>query len=621
MDLIEELEKVGLKIRLAKRKKCKTSQFSYFISFGFNQTIIAKIKELPIRYWIPELQEWEIPDRDLEDLYSLFFPKTATNLQPYESKTHMFPHQMEALEYGLQHISYINSGEPGVGKTKESLDTACYRKKYEGLKHVLVVCGVSNLRANWINEIKKHTNESVCLLGEAFRKEYKTKPGKFYPATIEQRLEHLKSVPEEFFWICNQETIRTSLGKRAVKKRRKEIAKLKEEMTEEELSKKLTRYDKLIAKEIEPSILLDNLYKSGELGLIIIDEVHELRNPKNQATRTLLELPFEIPKILLSGTLIVNSPCDSYVPLKLLGVEDRDFYGFKSYYTNYSLNFGQYVPDGTFRNLDQLQEKLGKYMLRQKKDVLDLPPKIYEEILLEMSDEEEKIYDKVLNNLADDLDKIVLGGGGTNSLTTLIRLRQITSDIGTISTKCDKSTKLEYLRQLIREHIKNGKKMIVYSAFKKVIHRILDYFKDDEIIKNYLDNFIIIEGGMQQDDLEEKKARYQEEEGFACILGVTSALKAGHTLSACNTVVFIDTPFNRATMEQAIDRAHRISTTHSVLILNLLFKDTIDEVIYLTCMNRGYTANHIVDKQKRLLALCIQDVVNFRTSLDDDLGG
>lgn len=618
MDYEDKLRDLGIYINLDKHILCKTSPLSYFIKFNYNVKYIELIKQLPIRYWIPESKMWEIPERDIDDFYKLIVPnKDEIELQPYESKTPMFPHQVEALKYSVEHESFINGSMPGVGKTKESLDAACYRKKYAGLKHCLIICGVSNLRANWVNEIKKHTNESCCLLGAPFRKEMKTKPGQFYPETIEDRLTHLKSVPEEFFWICNQETLRCPHLGRAKKRRMAELDEKRKSLTPEEITKQYKGFDRMYLKGLLPQQILKELYEKGELGLIIVDEFHELRNPANQCSETLLGLDFKLPKILLSGTPVVNSPYDLYVPLRLLGKEDRDYYSFKSYYTNYTLNFGKYLPDGTYKNLNQLQQKVDRFMIRQKKDVLDLPPKVHEEITLDMSSEEREIYSKVIQEMTDDLDIVIKEGGSTTGLAMQIRLRQISSDIGVISTKCAKSSKLEKLRQIIREHIKSNEKLIVYSSFRKVIHRIPEYFADDEIIKDYLDKFIIIEGGMDQDDLENKKAKYQNEEGFACILGVTSALKAGHTLSACNTIVFIDLPFNRATMEQAEDRAHRVGTTHSVTIVPLLFNDSIDEVIYLTCMNRGYTADHIIDKKELKLYSCVKDLINSTTYLDE----
>lgn len=618
MDYESKLREKGIYINLDKHTQCKTSPLSYYIKFNYNVKYIELIKSLPIRYWLPETKMWEIPERDIDDFYKLIYPdENEVEIKPYESKTPMFPHQVEALRYSIEHESFINGGMPGVGKTKESLDAACYRKKYCGLKHCLIVCGVSNLRANWVNEIKKHTNESCVLLGEPFRKPMKSKPGRYYDESVEQRLEHLKSVPEEFFWICNQETLRCPHVGRGKKKRMAELDELRKSLTPEEINKKYRGWDKLYLKGLVPADILKELYDKGELGLIIVDEFHELRNPKNQCSETLLSLDFKMPKILLSGTPVVNSPYDLYVPLRLLGREDRDYHSFKAYYTNYTLNFGRYLPDGTFKNLNQLQQKINNFMIRQKKDVLDLPPKVHEEVVLDMSKEEQEIYDKVIHEMCEDLDIVIREGGSTKGLALQIRLRQITSDIGVISTKCEKSSKLEKLRQIIREHIKNNEKLIVYSSFRKVIHRIPEYFADDEIIKDYLDKFIIIEGGMSQDDLEEKKEKYQSTEGFACILGVTSALKAGHTLSACNTIVFIDLPFNRAMMEQAEDRAHRVGTTHSVFVVPLLFKDTIDEVIYLTCMNRGFTADHIVDKKELKLYNCIAELINSNTSLDE----
>ena len=257
MDYESKLRDIGIYINLDKHTMCKTSPLSYYIKFNYNVKYIELIKSLPIRYWLPEMKMWEIPERDIDDFYKLLFPdENEVEIKPYESKTPMFPHQVEALRYSIEHESFINGGMPGVGKTKESLDAACYRKKYNGLKHCLIVCGVSNLRANWVNEIKKHTNESCVLLGAPFRQEMKTKPGHYYPETVEQRLEHLKSVPEEFFWICNQETLRCPHVGRGKKKRMAELDELRKSLTEDEINKKYRGFDKLYLKGLVPADIL-----------------------------------------------------------------------------------------------------------------------------------------------------------------------------------------------------------------------------------------------------------------------------------------------------------------------------------------------------------------------------
>ena len=58
-----------------------------------------------------------------------------------------------------------------------------------------------------------------------------------------------------------------------------------------------------------------------------------------------------------------------------------------------------------------------------------------------------------------------------------------------------------------------------------------------------------------------------------CMIGTIGAMGTGLTLTAASTVIFLDSPWNRATKEQAEDRAHRIGTASTVNIITLVCKD------------------------------------------------
>ena len=94
--------------------------------------------------------------------------------------------------------------------------------------------------------------------------------------TVEERLEHLKSVPEEFFWICNQETLRCPHVGRGKKKRMAELDAVRKSLTEKEINKKYKGFDRLYLKGLVPNDILRELYDKGELGLIVVDEFHSL---------------------------------------------------------------------------------------------------------------------------------------------------------------------------------------------------------------------------------------------------------------------------------------------------------------------------------------------------------
>lgn len=600
--MLQMIESIGIRPVLQKSIKVRSEQESYFLQFSYNPEYVAKIKTLPIRHWHPDLCMWEIPKRHLEDLYNLFYPK-ETQLQVFESKLEMMPHQLDTLEYALTNKSFINGDWPGCGKTKQSLDVAVYRKNYENVKHCLIIVAVSNLRANWEYEVRKHTYEASRLLG--FN-------GKTYSKVI-NRLDEMKNVPNEFFWISNSETLRMPGGFSPTKKFESELAK--KVRNGEHLTPVETKY----VNRMLPYQILTDLYESGQLGLIIVDEFHELRNPNNLATKTLFNIPLEVPKILLSGTPVVKGPQDLYVPLKLLGVEDRPYGKFKSAHTQYTLQFGKYLPSGSYRNLEQLSKTVGRYMIRRNKDMLDLPPKIIEEEVLEMTPEEERIYRNVLMSSIEDLDVIIAEQGITNTKSNAlyIRLRQITSNIDSVTTKVEESTKLNRCISYIKEYIKLGKKLIVYSSFRRTIHFLYEKLAMDDDIKEYMEQVEIVQGGMKDKELEDVKHKFQNDDGFGCILGVTSALKAGHTLAAAEMVIFLDMPFDRARFEQACDRAHRIGTVKTVVIKPLLYKGTVDIPIYIGCANRGALSDHIIDKQELLLYKTIVDILQKRGEVID----
>lgn len=79
------------------------------------------------------------------------------------------------------------------------------------------------------------------------------------------------------------------------------------------------------------------------------------------------------------------------------------------------------------------------------------------------------------------------------------------------------------------------------------------------------------------------------------LIGSTSAMGVGLTLTAGTTVIFLDEPWNRATKEQAEDRTHRIGTTGTVNIITLVCKDTIDEAIHEVVYVKGKLSDAIVD--------------------------
>lgn len=538
-----------------------------FITFDYNLDILQVLRELPVRYFDKNTKEWEVPLNKLEYLVDniddnfeiIEYDDSKSDIiripENYSFKTDPFPHQLDGIEFGLNNNCWILGDEQGLGKTKQIIDLASIMKKQGKIKHCLIICGVNSLKSNWYSEINTHSDEKGLILGTRFLKN-----GKKIIGSLQDRIDDLKNIPEDtLFLITNIETFRDNDFK-------------------------------------------DTLKNINNIEMAVIDEAHKVKNPSSEQGKNILKLTNFKYKVAMTGTLIMNNPLDAYTSLKWLGIEKSNFTTFKKFYCNYG-GFGNHQIIG-YKNLNVLREMISSNMLRRTKDeVLSLPPKIHQTEYVEMSVKQRKIYNDIKNSLLEDIDKIALL---PNPMTELLRLRQATGATEIISSTIQESAKLDRLVDLIEEIAAENKKAIVFSNWEQITNlakqRLIRY------------NPAYIAGKDIKDlDIEREKARFQNDPNCKVIIGTTSKLGTGHTLTAASTVIFLDSPWNRANKEQAEDRAHRIGTTGTVNIITLVCKNSIDERIEEIINKKGEMADLLVDgkfspqNQKELLSFLLQD--------------
>ena len=528
--------------------------YSVFLTFNYNEAIINILRDLPTRYWHPDEKCWEIPVKYFKRLQSQLLGETITiddenniltqyeqtniidNLpDDYEFKTKPFEHQIEGVKYGLEHNKFLLNDEQGLGKTMQVINIACIKKQLHDYKHCLIICGVNGLKWNWKAEIEKHSNEKGYILGTRIKNE------KEIIGSINDRLEdlnHLEDLP--YFLITNIETLRN---------------------------------EQIIDK-------LKQLCKDKLINVIVVDEVHKCKDPSSIQGKHLLKLQAD-NMIAMTGTPLMNSPMDLYVPMKWIGEEEHNFYSFKNHYCVMG-GYGGYQITG-YKNLEQLSNMLHECSLRRlKHDVLDLPEKIYTTEYVEMTPKQNKIYKEVKMEIRENIDMIK---SAINPLTEMIRLRQATGYTGILSSTIQESAKLDRLEELIDEIVESGNKAIVFSNWTAMTNPIY------KRLKRYNPAYIT---GETKNRVEEQD-KFMQDDDCKVIIGTTGALGTGLTLTAANYVIFFDEPWNRANRSQAEDRAHRIGTKENVNIIFLICKDTIDERIHEIVETKGAMADLLVD--------------------------
>ena len=395
----------------------------------------------------------------------------------------------------------------------------------------MIVCGINSLKYNWIKEINKFCkDEKGIILGT----KYNTK-GKIVPISVEETKQQIQSCPEEFFWIINIERMR-------------------------EVNKKDENGD--IIPDI-PDYINEQIQK-GNLGLVVIDESHKIKNPESSQGKGILKLDKSVNKIAMTGTLLVNNPYDLYSPMKLVGLINDTKWQFEK---KYVIKDDWYNVVG-YKNIDQLHDILYKSSIRRTKDLLDLPDKVYKQEWLEFSSEEQSVFNQVIGEEPFRLEKIP----EVNDMVTCItRMRQATVCGQLLTNKCKKSTKFDRLNDILEEARINGQKVLVFCPFTQALELGLEYCKE------YKPK--LVKGGMGS-KIEETVQQHENTEGFSVIFAQEATLGVGYTLTNTSIVVFLSPPWSRANYDQCSDRCHRIGQKSTVQIIDLLINNTYDEVIY-----------------------------------------
>ncbi len=557
-----------IRIEIAEPDKLKNNVLvkkSAFLSFDYNPDIVSFIKKMGTRVYNPDNHTWEMPVNNIISLCNKFeneeikidgiyadLHKQEFEMdipKDFEFKTKPFAHQIDGVRFGLNKKKFLLCDDQGLGKTKQIIDFVGCLEKTDTINKVLIVCGVNSLKYNWQSEIEIHSDEEGWVLGTRYRK----RSGKAYEGSTKDKLEDLENLPDCRYIITNIEALRAGAEKISKAKYRFPVA------------------DKL-----------NELCRKGVISVIAADEIHKMKNPTSLQGRAFLELsaPYMVG---MSGTPLMNSPLDLYLPLRWLGYEDHSFYKFKQHYCNFGGWGGSEVVG--FKNMDELRSIMDIIMLRRlKTEVLDLPEKIEKIEYVDMTPKQSKIYDEVYNGVMSEINKIKFSD---NPLAMMIRLRQATGWTGIVSNVVQESAKMQRMEELVEEIAESDQKAIVFSNWEEIT----------TIAKEKLKRFnpAYITGKKKSNERMADVERFQNDPSCKVIIGTLGAMGTGLTLTAAQNVIFLDEPWTRAVRDQAEDRAHRIGTKGTVNVTFLCCKNTIDERIHTIVERKGQVSDAIID--------------------------
>ena len=529
---------------------------SLYINIGNyinNQHIKDSLTQQNLKYHDRKTGVYELPLNRLFFLVRLLIPFDDVQFIPYKQKEIEFKkcdpnsfkvkpydYQLEGINYGLSHNGWLLLDDQGLGKTLQMIYLAETLYRQGELEHCFIVCGVNGLKYNWMREIKKSSDLSCEILGRRT-----TRTGRNKICSVEDRIKILKEPIKEFFVITNLETLQN-----------KNFA--------EAFTKGPNKFD-----------------------MIVLDEAHKCKNPTALATSNLLELKSK-RNIALTGTMIMNTPENAYVPLKWTGNLNCTYSQFCQMYNIYG-GYGGVQVIG-YKNLDLLREHISSCSLRRlKSEVLDLPEKVFTTEYVELLPKQRALYDEVEKGIAEELDllpnkRMTI----VQEMTINMRLRQITAWPGIVSSEVNQSAKLDRLEELVEQIISQDHKVVVFSSFKGTIPEVA------KRLEKY--GTLVCTGDESDEVINNNKELFETDPEKRVFVGTWQKMGTGHTLTTANYLIFIDTPWTDADFKQASDRVHRIGQDKTVFIITLVAKDTYDERVLEIVEKKEKLSDYVINQ-------------------------
>ncbi len=294
-------------------------------------------------------------------------------------------------------------------------------------------------------------------------------------------------------------------------------------------------------------------------GRIILDEGHEIRNPKSKTHIACRALEARV-RWIVTGTPVFNSIKDFVALGAFIGLP-------KSHVQCYT---------------DEIR---AKYLLRRTKadcQRFTLPPCDIETVELDMNDMESRLYEQVWMQSQQTVSDIVATGEANKHqmeiLEALLRVRQVMAwpqlytDGMAVKNGTDPerwtggSVKLDALIESIKSH--PDEKTLVFCQFMGEMDEIHERLRTADY------HVFRIDGGVDTEQRAARIQRFKKTEKPAVFLIQIKAGGVGLNLAEASRVYITSPAWNPATELQAIARAHRNGQLKKVWVKKLIYKGT-----------------------------------------------
>lgn len=334
---------------------------------------------------------------------------------------------------------------------------------------------------------------------------------------------------------------------------------------------------------------------------VILDEAQAIKNA-NTATAKACRLLNASNRLALSGTPIENRIEELWSLFEFL---NPGMLGASTQFASAARSSAVDSPvtaDDASGQLDLLARALRPVILRRKKSMVarDLPPRVEQTLDVTLEPKQRNFYERLRRryqaSLLKQIDETGLQKSRMHILEALLRLRQAACHpVLADPTKASlPSAKLDALIPALAEIAAEGNKALVFSQFTSFLALVRERLDAEGITYEYLD------GRTKQ--RQEKVDRFQTDS--ECPVFLISLKAGGHglNLTSAEYVYLLDPWWNPAVEAQAIDRAHRIGQSRTVIATRLVARDTIESKILQLQDSKRHLADAILTEDKGALA-------------------
>lgn len=351
----------------------------------------------------------------------------------------------------------------------------------------------------------------------------------------------------------------------------------------------------------KPLQIAEKYLRSSKKTFLALDESTTIKDPRSSQTKSMMQLRNYARYVrIMTGTVIPHGPVDVWSQARFLDLDAmpgyRSITAFKGEFLEQELQFmGQrrYLATIGPKNMDRLQTKIRSFAsVLTKADCLDLPPKIYKDQHVALTDEQQRLYQELVDFSIAELDNHEFIEG-VNALSIATKLHQIVC--GQIRMPDGTYHLIENKRygivhELVETLLESQRKVIVWSNYVAASKGLHEYLTSKKL------KFIHMPGGLSIEERQLRIDLFKTDDTIQGYLANPASSGFGSTLTEAQTAIYYSNSDNYEHRLQSEDRIHRIGQSQACLYIDCRTPGTVEDNIFNRNADKALTRQTVMGK-------------------------